>query len=176
MTKGWPIIFSGKMVRALIEGRKTQTRRLATSPLAKRAVGDLLYVRETFSYGVDILTGAENRKIVLLRDHYATNPIGVKWRPSIHMPRWASALTLEVTGVKTEPLQEISKADVIAEGITERDGCPIDGVVNGWHEPYAALWDSLHGDGSWCTNPRVVVLLFKVRRVNVDRLLEKVSA
>lgn len=88
--------------------------------------------------------------------------------PSIHMPRWASRLTLDVDRVRIERLQDISKQDVIAEGITERDGAPIADCVAGWHEPFAKLWTGLHGAGSWETNPLVVALSFRVIRANID--------
>ncbi len=79
--------------------------------------------------------------------------------PGIHMPRAFSRLTLVVTDIRLERLQSISKDDVIAEGITERDGLPIADVFAGWHEPYADLWEHLNGEGSWDANPWIVAIL-----------------
>jgi hypothetical protein len=81
-----------------------------------------------------------------------------KWRPSIHMPRWASRITLEVTGVRVERLQDISEADAIAEGcIAVNEGIS-------WHtaaDAFEALWNSINGPGSWDANPWVRVVAFK---------------
>lgn len=89
------------------------------------------------------------------------------WRPSIHMPRWASRLTLEVTGVRVERLNDISEADAKAEGVDHElafhegllgrtvEGRPADAM---WFE---ALWESINGDGSWAANPWVWVISFK---------------
>jgi hypothetical protein len=77
--------------------------------------------------------------------------------PSIHMPRWASRLTLTVTATKVERLQMIRRADIIAEGVTS--GSPVE---------FTALWDSLHGDGAWAANPEVVALSFTVEQRNID--------
>src|SRR5690606_14173331 len=123
-----PIIFSAPMVRAILEGRKTQTRRpawqaprvfiqtdgeppepiLVPTVWQKTEPGDLLWVRETWAesahgpvYKADVL-GADTD--------------GWGWRPSIHMPRWASRITLEVTDVRLQRLQEISEEDARAEG------------------------------------------------------------
>lgn len=203
-----PIIFSGPMVRALLAGRKTQTRRLATSPLRRCEVGDRLYVRESytvagiFSDVVEVRYRAHERashtehveQIPLARAHpkAVTFPL---YTPSIHMPRWASRLTLIVEAVRVEPLQMISEADAIAEGV-ERGEHPITGDVDGWHDysiihagphkgkkhphavapwksaalSYQSLWETLHGVESWASNPDVLVLTFRVERVNIDQL------
>jgi len=95
------------------------------------------------------------------------------WRsvPSIHMPRWASRLLLEITTVRVERVQDISEADAIAEGIESRDG---EGfwwrdyeLKNGWHADnptmsYETLWRSINGPESWAANPWVWVVEFKV--------------
>lgn len=106
---------------------------------------------------------------------------GFKWRPSIHMPRWASRLTLTVTEVRVERLQDISEADAIAEGIG-RDMIP-DGLIPGGNtgfgfadcsgfdtakSAYAVLWDSINGPGSWASDPWVVAVSFEVRQGNID--------
>ena len=127
--------------------------------------GDRLWVRETHYVWVAHQAPAGGSVILYRAD---TPYAPTAWTPSIHMPRWASRLTLVVTATRIERLQEITKADVAAEGITEREGKSLAGVVAGWHEPFADLWDSLHGDGSWDANPAVVVVTFTVHQSNAD--------
>lgn len=140
-TKAKPIIFSGPMVRAILGGKKTQTRRIvkpqpepwapndaflqwknpepltlshfkALCPYGK--TGGRLWVRETF-YADD-----EDRDVFYRADRRDEAFIGNKgWRPSMFMPRWASRLTLEITGIRVERLQDISEEDAQAEGVTE---------------------------------------------------------
>lgn len=104
-----------------------------------------------------------------------------KARVSIHMPRWASRLTLIVTDVRVERLQDISEADAIAEGI-ERDEThpflwkrgPLEGdqnkvaVTNFPELAYRSIWESINGPGSWKANPWVVAVSFEVRKGNID--------
>jgi len=187
-----PIIFSAPMVLALIAGRKTQTRRLATSPLRRCEVGDRLYAREAFGVASIFTDVVEVRYQASERGCYtdfveqvpvaAATGAKVTWpkyRPSIHRPRWASRLTLIIEAVRAEPLQAISEADAVAEGIefvTEtssgrfyrnyRGGdCP----MMAWGS-YRSLWESLHGEESWAENPDVVALSFRVVRENIDRI------
>jgi hypothetical protein len=112
--------------------------------------------------------------------------LGWKRRPSIHMPRWASRILLEITGVRVERLQDISEADAIAEGcITEEVVSGYDGSVikvpaeiphpkgcgQGWdtaRDWYADLWESIHGADSWDTNPWVWVVGFNRATVKGD--------
>lgn len=144
--KEYPILFSGEMVQAILDGRKTQTRRVinpqalldnktrvnACYECPYGAPGDLLWVRETWravelDNGNDgILYRADNHfKSIensqaaadLWCDAYADRKHGNKWRPSIFMPRWASRIALAVTDVQVERLQEISEEDAIAEGL-----------------------------------------------------------
>lgn len=86
-----------------------------------------------------------------------------RWRPSIFMPRWASRITLEVTGVRVERLQNISEADAVAESVTA--DCPIGHIPAHAKAPhtycYAQLWESINGAGSWDKNPWVWVVEFK---------------
>ncbi|HEY8343343.1 MAG TPA: hypothetical protein VIK75_10195 [Calditerricola sp.] len=179
-----PIIFSGPMVRALLDGRKTMTRRLASSPLAKAQAGDLLWVRESWWHDKD--GGDVANEYGYLADGYypghGSNCGHVRHRPSIHMPRWASRLTLEVTGVKVERLQDISEEDAIAEGIrpwklgwhSQEDHEHI-----GWKSPAIAfrdLWNRLHGPDAWDANPWVVAISFTVHKANVDALIERRAA
>lgn len=169
-----PIIFSAPMVRALLAGRKTMTRRVAWRP-SKRAIGvltdpkdreakpapwqsvrpaDRLWVREAVA--------CECREApIYSADLSEADRVHWKFRPSIHMPRWASRLTLIVGAVKIERLQEISHDDVEKEGINK--------IIN-WRGEFRVLWDSLHGAGAWDANPEVVVLPFAVHQQNVDAL------
>lgn len=178
-----PIIFSGSMVRALLDGRKTQTRRLAwrdmgiwdrPSPWQKAKADDRLWVRENFCAvgkrgnlsGYDIYRADEAGA---LGAHGA-----VKWTPSIHMPRVASRLTLVVTAVKIERLTEISEADALAEGVVR--------VGRRWEVPglvatpisavdaFSSLWQYINGEDSWDRALEVVALTFTVHKANIDAL------
>ena len=111
------------------------------------------------------------------RIHYAATEDrgGLLWRPSTHMPRWASRITLEVTGVLVERLQDISEKDAQAEGIERTEdffGCPCwrvygepdGGDVVAPDDPigsYRSLWESINGPGSWEQNPFVWVINFR---------------
>ena len=89
---------------------------------------------------------------------------GLAWRSSIHMPRWASRLTLLVTDVRVQRLQEISRGDAMSEG------CTFPNMAKG-DDPrqwYAELWEQINGRGSWDANPWVVALTFAVQRRNID--------
>lgn len=114
------------------------------------------------------------------------------WRPSIHMPRWASRLTLIVEAVKVERLQDISEADAQAEGLLPypHEG-PGGMTVTSWHwlhgkpeeETYCtpqyafrALWNSINGADAWDANPFVVAVSFVVHRANIDALKAEVAA
>lgn len=195
--KEMPILFSAPMVRAIIEGRKTQTRRVmkeqpttldhATDPARQvndrlREIlckygppGTLIWVREEFS-GPHYKSKSppsewsESDPIWYWADG---NPGSGDWtrpKPSIHMPRWASRILLEVTGVRVEQLNEISEADAKAEGAMFHDGLGIG--HSGWRHDYkdvhanarssfARLWESINGPGSWEANPFVWVIEFK---------------
>ncbi|MFN3943907.1 MAG: hypothetical protein ACK4K7_03110 [Allosphingosinicella sp.] len=185
-----PIIFSAPMVRALLAGRKTQTRRLATSPLRRCEPGDRLWVRESwYCDHVDCQRGPylkppgydhddllEHGFMLFAADdnRWWEGPLP-PFRPSLHMPRWASRLTLIVEAVKTEPLQAISEADAIAEGCPGKLA-PHPEFPNEWDpsptEEYCDLWNSLHGADSWADNPEVVAITFRVERANIDRLVD----
>lgn len=92
-----------------------------------------------------------------------------KWRPSIHMPRSASRLTLTVTDVRVQRLREITPADAIAEGISPTaNSQTIDCDTSNPCDDFRALWDHIHGPGAWEANPEVVALTFTVERRNID--------
>jgi len=135
--------------------------------------GDRLWVRESFSgpYAWAAVppsgwgwTTMQRPPIWYWADGNPSDGDWTKPRPSIHMPRWASRLTLVVTDTKIEPLQAISEADATAEGWKGRwPGSPPD--ARGW---FALLWQSLHGTASWHANPEVVAIPFRVIHANID--------
>lgn len=194
-----PILFSAPMVLALLAGRKTQTRRLAAgstkpiggddllwrpSPWRKVQPGDRLWVKETWAE-----VGAGDPGIPIYRaDYPACVPAGVenippaeqvKWRVSIHCARRLSRLTLTVTDVRAQRLQEISEEDAEAEslwrGRARRNlwwhsptACRLLEPYRSHKDAFADLWDSLHGPGAWDANPEVVALTFTVAQRNID--------
>lgn len=256
--KDHPILFSAPMVRAILEGRKTQTRRIIKpqpvpfvqctpdrhpttrtepyidaycgerkTPENPRGMGldwhwwtaddrlgtkvgrcpygqpgDRLWVRETiyidqtpYDEGTlpkvrpadlrqeDIYYRADGECCEQIPECCCAEIDKPRWRPSIHMPRWASRITLEVTGVRVERLSDISEADAKAEGLTARtkDGTLVKyGIPDrddlpgnddeGWHwqewdrdprQAFCRLWESINGPGSWDANPWVWVVGFR---------------
>jgi len=237
------------MVRAIIAGRKTQTRRLMKDQTSLRigptgfreiwtgfmgwetvdwalanrgacgkgvlpriASGDRVWVRESvtrFDKGTcdQHVWYRAGKNFLGLPDDSPYRELGVgendQWPkgregpgmgaaysvPSIHMPKWASRLTLLVDNVRIERLQDCSEADAIAEGI---EFCPIeeDGL-GGWkcyapepkgqdewsspYHSYRTLWDSINGPGAWRANPWIVAYTFRVVLQNIDQI-EKVAA
>ena len=184
-----PILMSGPMVRAIIEGRKTQTRRIVKPQFGckyempdywsdgKQGIkcpygvpGDRLWVKETF--------GPCAGGIVYRSDGGTNCPDGGKWKPSIFMPRWASRITLEIESVRVERLQDISEEDAVAEGIvaprcehcgyTRTDArFQMDHRFCQSKEPdsaiplYRELWESINGPGSWDANPWCWCITFR---------------
>jgi hypothetical protein len=218
--KDRPILFNGLMARALLDGRKTQTRRIVklphANPLGKWEVvpwggpnggatreghtvpfqnaighsrtgeifccpygqpGDRLWVRETFVQGypsdddgrllqydddgkefpINTWYRATDPGLAWVDDDGFTSDVKVPWKPSIHMPRAVSRITLEIVSVRVERLQDISDADALAEGV-DRTNTSIPGYAK---ERYHQLWESINGDGSWEANPWVWVVEFK---------------
>ena len=231
-----PIIFSAPMVNAILEGRKTMTRRAVKPPhwampsdiylfnglplvedddgadyfinCPYGQPGDRLWVRETFALQHCVewesppfedgrpvkwreISDIEGFSPVWVQPHYratdpapdlcceregcrqcANNDYGPHWKPSIHMPRWASRITLEVTGVRVERLNDISARgasnDCTAEGVfhcglrvpkyEEWNGA---GFRSSEKYMYSLLWESINGPGSWESNPWVWVIEFK---------------
>lgn len=206
------MIFNGEMVRAILDGRKTQTRRpikwkqTRLTEIGERedgskwpwsedaehacdfwhpcpfgAVGDRIWVRETWArYNID-----QNSHDIAYR---ATTPEDWpeegRWRPSIHMPRWASRILLEITNVRVERLNAISEEDAQREGVhTEvwdqtvvaRNYAARDEFFQFWSEDmphyvemnqlyrssFRSLWESIYGAENWLANPWVWVIEFK---------------
>lgn len=195
--KDIPIIFSGPMVRALLEGRKTMTRRLALRDGKPGSVaswikdgkwvarshwqrvkpGDRLWVRETWMPRAHYEVGGRTTDLRFAADF---KDYQGKWRSPIHMPRWASRLTLVVTATKIEKVRNISEADAIAEGIGRnpvQEGTWIayperssaDGYMKAT-ESFRSLWVDLHGAASWVDNVEVVALAFDVHKTNIDAM------
>lgn len=225
-----PILMSGAMVRAILDGRKTQTRRIVTTrhpvtcigssderddpsswgyffdgpdhngymvlgrghderedhgrisiPCPYGAPGDRLWVRETWCLAhPDYHTEEEGERLGRpMRDgrwcHYAAtddvdeNDGRSPWRPSIHMPRWASRLTLEVAAIRVQRLQEITDEDTRAEGVTFGEMQPA--IINGEpgramifkaRDAFAYLWNAINGDRAlWSSNPWVWAVTFR---------------
>lgn len=209
MIKERPILFSGAMVRAILEGRKTVTRRVVkpqpandwrftggygriTSkhphkdkfgvfirrgehtdftevdiiPCPYGQPGDHLWVRETC-----FINGPSKGSEVIYKADPLPNWEGeetdIRWRPSIHMPRWASRIQLEITSVRVERLQDISEEQAKAEGATcelaEIDSVRL-GAASTYRAGFQRLWQSINGPESWDANPWVWVVEF--RRIN----------
>lgn len=136
--------------------------------------GDRLWVRETWAFGIHAMAARRDDEgpFVYAADGTTQGRLGDRWRPSIHMPRSACRLVLEITGVRVERLNEISASDCWAEGIEECDGsldemeiCRLAKLMGRTfedpHPSYAALWEQINGAGSWQANPWVWVVEFE---------------
>lgn len=209
-TKDRPILMSAPMVRAILAGDKTQTRRIVKpqpiedskwvggfkietkkrteavkSPLVSSLCpygqpGDQLWVREAFDF---VPFGGPDQPQSCAIVYWATgsyvthiapcdfNPMiygHAKVRPSIHMPRWASRITLVITSVRVERLQDINEADSVAEGIEHIGDCNwrdyLDHPYNDFtsaRRSYRSLWEKINRPGSWDANPWVWMVEFK---------------
>lgn len=146
------------------------------------AVGDRLWVRERWRRmwvtaggmigGPGVLYPADGRAIAYVHPECQWQVWDQADRSPRHMPRWASRITLLITGVRVERLQSISPADAIAEGIRPAaNSLTIDGDTPNPVDAYRALWDSINGKqpgGSWQSDPWVAVVEFTVRNTNID--------
>lgn len=210
MPKQRPIIFSTPMVQAILEGRKTQTRRLVNPqppegarpsmpqvyvPVKIKAdgemvegapvygtsdlhgqnwgvkcpygqPGDVLWVRETF-----LKLNFKDKEPRFLYKAEPTHQTMGKWKPSIHMPKTAARIWLEITEVKVEKLQDISEDDAVAEGIELIDQArqlvykrydDYYSVTSSAYVAFWSLWAKINGEDSWQQNPYVWVVKFKV--------------
>ncbi|HEJ0126194.1 TPA: morphogenetic protein [Klebsiella aerogenes] len=204
------MIFNSEMVRAILDGRKTQTRRIVKGAdgavkfckewdingeeifvvLGEKyhtgmnpvlgaiscpfgAVGERIWVRETFqgplfdyeqmeSYLEDSSKFEKPEFCQYAADgkpapeyYDADDNLRHGWRPSIHMPRWASRILLEITDVRVERLRSMSQDDARAEGVIAASGPMEAGLA------FRELWDSIYGEESWAANPWVWVIEFK---------------
>lgn len=209
-----PILFSAPMVRAILDGRKTQTRRIlkpaplppvarwimsnnqwvpkalnevvqqqyvSTWPMSLKCpygiIGDRLWVRETFA---PVYDSCEHPELPDCPKEewitgYAYKAYGVntvdKWKPSIFMPRAASRITLEITNVRVERLQDISESDAKAEGViagcsncgdpVDYDNCKCGIQKPEYRDSYIWLWNEINGKDAWNKNPWVWVIEFR---------------
>jgi len=214
--KNHPILFSPAMVRAILDGRKTQTRRVVTpqppdcchrlhgpkfyeptiidckgeqcpgTPVfgvydedgeygarSRYEIGHHLWVRESFDWVAGATTAdfATKRFEALKYRADGGEPPSGKWSPSIHMPRWASRITLEVTAVRVQRVQEISEDDAMAEGVMPG---PFD-VQPGhaYRDRFCDLWNHLNANRGygWNANPWVWCVTFQL--VEADRIVAK---
>ncbi len=195
-----PILFNSEMVNAILSGRKIMTRRIISEkalhlfgvaassgechpielcgqrsqsyylefcPLGKP--GDQLWVRETWArYNID----QTSHDMAYRATAPADWPKDGLWRPSIHMPRWASRINLLITGVRVERLQDISEEDSMNEGIDadslaesqDHYDCIADHNMTGRPTAkgyFSNLWQSIYGEESWEANPWVWVINFE---------------
>jgi hypothetical protein len=177
------MIFNAEMVRAILDVRKTQTRRPYKGckptfypsaaggcwgiPIGEREkwpikVGDIIWVRETFyeaAEGGVFAYGASDEM------PESAKRCGCKWTPSIHMPRWASRIDLEVTAVRVERVQDISEEDARKEGVTPMEYEGMEHPDNPWmsaqahRDAFRDLWQSIYSN--WDANPFVWVYEFR---------------
>lgn len=179
------MIFNDEMVRAILGGNKTQTRRIVEEKFYGRAVaaellakhcpygqpGDRIWVRETYRVhgkATDVATlvyRASVRNSWTEQTHrvpveVCNKPVSEKWTPSIHMPRWASRILLEITDVRVERLHDMSEADAKAEGATPATYkiTPPEAV---YRVGFGDIWRSIYGQDNWLSNPLVWVIEFK---------------
>lgn len=183
-----PILFSAPMVRAILEGRKTQTRRIMRpiktsgkivwQPIVLEGYagfvdehgqpakcpygepGHRLWVRESFFW--------DGPRIAYRADHEGYAPKDTPWKPSIYMPRAASRILLEIADVRAERLQDISEEDAKAEGVFQsgfgfyRDYvCNNNSACGTARQSFETLWRSINGHESWQQNPFVFQITFK---------------
>lgn len=189
-TAGWPVMFTPENVLLMLADLKWETRRLASSPLAKREPGELLWVRErTMVEGVR--RGPRGEAVSL---SYAASPLTMISLPipprlnrsaivpgkylSMGCFREASRLTLRVTAKRLQRLQDITEEDACAEGMPEPylgDADPPweeQAIMVSRRRQYRNLWNSLHDKPGqrWPDNPEVVALTFHVIRGNIDKI------
>ena len=180
-TKVWPIMFADPLLRALLAGRKTQSRRLPTPMwhnVARQMAAGVpcrLYVREAFGYAATTARDAGDPRVIYRATAGGDWPSS-RWRPAIHMPRRHSRMTLGLTEVRREQLQDISHDDAVAEGVEAGGELPrAYGAHLSAHQlAFARLWDQLHtrAGGTWTDDPEVVVLAFRVHNHNIDRMAD----
>lgn len=165
-----PILFSAAMIRAILAGRKTQTRRIVKwldgnlEPKARYAVADRLWVKETWQ--IPALCPIQYRASATERIGHWNPEIG-PWKPSIFMRRSYSRLTLTVTDVRFMRLMSITETDAEAEG-ADPILVPPDGGSAPHVEGFRQLWNSIHGPDADFANPLVAAYTFTVAQRNID--------
>ena len=182
-----PIGFSTAMVHAILDGRKAQTRLLSSAMWLHtkehfESGGECyLWLREAWAVGQRDVNAPPDSpvdtKAVVHRATFRGEPT-LKWRPSVHMPRHASRVTLKVTGAKTGPLQKITAKDVKQEGVRGPED-----VESLWQlglppvKAFAQLWDEQHKrpGSTWAENPDVVTFRFETIQANIDDVLAAAS-
>lgn len=186
-----PVLFSTPMVQAILDGRKTQTRRVITkkdildaiealesisiasphlTPWAKHQIGDILYVRETWNYDEQ----ANKPYYKADFDADTIKELGMKWKSSLFMPKKDARLFLKITNVRVERLQDISEEDAIAEGIKRigdawedydfKDNSKYNYRYLRAIDSYKSLWNSINKkepEKQWEANPYVFVYEFE---------------
>lgn len=195
-----PILFSTPMVQAILDGRKTMTRRVMkdytqfdieeaellenngynlthnykmsiesvgifstkdkllnwfVSKYSKYQVGDVLWVRETWAKCIDF----QGKEIFVFRADNDTH--GVKWKPSIFMPKEACRIFLRVTNVRVERLQDITAHDIFQEGCVPINSCSLEECSEHAYDWWKDLWNTINGKGAWEANPYVFVYEFQ---------------
>jgi hypothetical protein len=160
MSKEHPIIFCSEMVRTILEGRKTQTRRIGDR-YKNWQVGDELWVKETYYTTTAGLGGISYKA----SGHFLIE--GHKWKSSRFMPKWAARIWLEVTSIRAERLQDISQEDAKAEGCnewhSEVEQIEKHNHPGNYRNSFHSLWDSINAKRGfgWDTNPLIKVIKFK---------------
>ena len=177
MIKERPILFNTEMVQAILQGRKSQTRRICKHFDAPKGGGvkcpygevdDILWVKETYFKTQDTLTYKAS-----FDENLAKKMPGLKWKPSIFMPKALSRIKLRITGVRVERLQDITEEDCIKEGIRSVVATDKNPYYKDYHYPdvsywfenaqksYQSLWERINGKKSWEENPFVWVIEFE---------------
>ena len=173
-----PILFSTNMVQAIIDGRKTQTRRVAKTDKPPYKTGDILYIRETWTQAP---SGDYLYKANSLSKETDNTDSFFYWKPSIHMPKAAARIFLEVVSIRKERLQDITEEDAKAEGaefyspldLTQMPLSLITCLPNGskvlnktFRVGFYKAWQEINGknrDARWNSNPTVWVIEFRTK-------------
>lgn len=162
----------GALIQNLTDAKFPQADLVA----APAYIDDLIYVRETWANA-----GANAPELTLYKANYpehvpahyenVPNLSKIKWTPSIHMPRWASRLTLKVTDIRIEQVQDITEEQAINEGMQPARPSSL---VMPYRTSFMDIWDNIYG--SWTDNPYVWVIEFEVINQNIDSFLNKKTA